>query len=319
MNRLLIFALLATAATAQTIKPTIITRPAVQKLPAAASPVIGTTKVLTLDAAQGDSATAVGLKESSLAALLDLSSPLAVTGVPSGTPATGAPHFRYDTAVSPARLYFWDGSAWVVAQPQNPWDRWLLTPSDADTIQPSESGIGWAEGKFTIQTPAGSLQFYQTGSPLEDVIYWPGRFTVGSLEAANITGEISGALITSGQIPGGVMVTSMPAPLSGFMNDSSHAGTIGGLTYGTTGPGGTTEPTTPGLYFAAIEVTDGTDVVNDLQGRIKTFAQMGVAKLVSAPATATSTGTAGSIAYDSSYFYVCTATNTWKRTALSTW
>jgi len=39
----------------------------------------------------------------------------------------------------------------------------------------------------------------------------------------------------------------------------------------------------------------------------------------SAPATATSTGTAGDIAYDSSYIYVCVATDTWKRSALSTW
>lgn len=42
-------------------------------------------------------------------------------------------------------------------------------------------------------------------------------------------------------------------------------------------------------------------------------------QIVSAPATASSTGVAGQIAYDSSYFYVCTATNTWVRTALATW
>ncbi len=39
----------------------------------------------------------------------------------------------------------------------------------------------------------------------------------------------------------------------------------------------------------------------------------------SAPASASASGTAGQIAYDSSYFYVCTATNTWKRAAISTW
>jgi len=37
------------------------------------------------------------------------------------------------------------------------------------------------------------------------------------------------------------------------------------------------------------------------------------------PATPTSTGTAGDIAYDTSYMYICTATNIWKRTALTTW
>jgi len=40
---------------------------------------------------------------------------------------------------------------------------------------------------------------------------------------------------------------------------------------------------------------------------------------VSAPASATSTGVAGTIAYDSSYVYICIATNTWKRVAISSW
>lgn len=41
----------------------------------------------------------------------------------------------------------------------------------------------------------------------------------------------------------------------------------------------------------------------------------------SVPASATATGTAGQIAYDnaSGFFYVATATNTWKRAALSSW
>ena len=37
------------------------------------------------------------------------------------------------------------------------------------------------------------------------------------------------------------------------------------------------------------------------------------------PASASATGTAGEIAWDASYLYVCTATDTWKRVALSTW
>jgi len=37
-----------------------------------------------------------------------------------------------------------------------------------------------------------------------------------------------------------------------------------------------------------------------------------------APATSTSTGTAGDIRYDSSYVYICTSSNTWVRAALST-
>lgn len=39
----------------------------------------------------------------------------------------------------------------------------------------------------------------------------------------------------------------------------------------------------------------------------------------SVPASATAAGTAGQIAYDGSYFYLASATNTWKRAAISTW
>lgn len=41
--------------------------------------------------------------------------------------------------------------------------------------------------------------------------------------------------------------------------------------------------------------------------------------LTSTPASAAATGTAGTVTWDSSYIYVCTATNTWKRIAISTW
>ena len=38
-----------------------------------------------------------------------------------------------------------------------------------------------------------------------------------------------------------------------------------------------------------------------------------------APASATATGTAGDVRYDASYVYICTATDTWKRAAITTW
>lgn len=37
------------------------------------------------------------------------------------------------------------------------------------------------------------------------------------------------------------------------------------------------------------------------------------------PASATATGTTGTVCWDSSYIYVCTATDTWKRVAIATW
>ena len=37
------------------------------------------------------------------------------------------------------------------------------------------------------------------------------------------------------------------------------------------------------------------------------------------PASATATGATGEICWDANYIYVCTATNTWRRTAISSW
>jgi hypothetical protein len=37
------------------------------------------------------------------------------------------------------------------------------------------------------------------------------------------------------------------------------------------------------------------------------------------PASASASGNAGDVCWDANYFYVCVATNTWKRTPLSTW
>ena len=50
-----------------------------------------------------------------------------------------------------------------------------------------------------------------------------------------------------------------------------------------------------------------------------TTGQMNIAALNTAPASASAAGTLGEIRYTADYIYVCTATNTWKRTALSTW
>lgn len=37
------------------------------------------------------------------------------------------------------------------------------------------------------------------------------------------------------------------------------------------------------------------------------------------PTSPTSTGTQGNISWDSNYFYICTAANTWRRWAIATW
>ena len=40
---------------------------------------------------------------------------------------------------------------------------------------------------------------------------------------------------------------------------------------------------------------------------------------VTKPTAANSTGTAGQVAYESGFLYVCVATDTWQRVAIATW
>lgn len=49
------------------------------------------------------------------------------------------------------------------------------------------------------------------------------------------------------------------------------------------------------------------------------FANAGVIIPTQTPASSGATGTTGTITWDASFIYVCTATNTWKRAALATW
>jgi hypothetical protein len=46
---------------------------------------------------------------------------------------------------------------------------------------------------------------------------------------------------------------------------------------------------------------------------------LAIQSLNTAPATSNSAGTTGQISIDANFIYVCVATNTWKRVALSTW
>lgn len=73
-----------------------------------------------------------------------------------------------------------------------------------------------------------------------------------------------------------------------------------------------------------------TESTSTTTGAVRIDGGLGVAKNVNVggnlrfsggtvPATATSAGTTGDIRYDGDHLYICTATNTWRRTALSTW
>jgi hypothetical protein len=65
---------------------------------------------------------------------------------------------------------------------------------------------------------------------------------------------------------------------------------------------------------------NGASVEVDVKGHKHVAADVvGARSWATVPSSATATGTAGQEAYDAGFHYVCVATNTWKRTALTTW
>jgi hypothetical protein len=62
----------------------------------------------------------------------------------------------------------------------------------------------------------------------------------------------------------------------------------------------------------------GSDAVT-VTSTAATFAGTVIHTLSATPASASATGTVGTMSWDASYIYICTATNTWKRVAIATW
>jgi hypothetical protein len=71
---------------------------------------------------------------------------------------------------------------------------------------------------------------------------------------------------------------------------------------------------TTGLGTNTTIIGTTTTTITGLYGNIRLVSGMGTA-----PASATATGTTGDIVVTAGFIYVCTATNTWVRTALTTW
>lgn len=109
------------------------------------------------------------------------------------------------------------------------------------------------------------------------------------------------------------------ASISAFSDGASSSDTDipGRLTFSTTADGASS-PTerlridSSGRLLVGTSSDSGGALLQVNGDRIR----VGTAKT---PASASATGTAGEICWDASYIYVCTATNTWKRTAIATW
>lgn len=148
---------------------------------------------------------------------------------------------------------------------------------------------------------------------------------------ATIPGDLSGNAATATQFFDSVLVGGVPfnggssinlpgVNAEGNQDTTGNAATatqlavsvsIGGVSFD-----GSASIDLPGVNTAGNQDTSGNAAT------ATTASTATVATRVSdttAPATATDTGTAGEVRYDGSFIYVCVATDTWVRAALSTW
>ena len=99
-------------------------------------------------------------------------------------------------------------------------------------------------------------------------------------------------------------------------NGFHESARIYGLSAGTTNnntPGKIRFATTPsGAYTAA----DRMEI--DESGLVSVYDDLAITS-PTVPASASATGTAGTVSWDADYIYICTATDTWKRVAIATW
>ena len=84
--------------------------------------------------------------------------------------------------------------------------------------------------------------------------------------------------------------------------------------------GGATVATLPTLTSATFTaIVNAPTTPAGFQASLVQASGLAAVAATSVPASAGATGVAGQIAYDASYVYICTATNTWKRAAIATW
>lgn len=132
--------------------------------------------------------------------------------------------------------------------------------------------------------------------------------TANKIDVSDGTGVGGNPTITiSGSYVGQTSITTLGTIGTGVWN-----GTAIGTAYGGLGANNSAATGVPVFAAGTATVSASPSLTNlTLSGNLIVATQT--------PASAAATGTAGTIAWDSSYIYVCVATDTWKRVAISTW
>ena len=187
---------------------------------------------------------------------------------------------------------------------------------------------------FQTLTASGTLTTALTLDSSQNATFGGGTITAGSGVDLTLSGGSSGASLALGQGSSGIVTATAAASSAVFdvkststfgysgLNFLSSAGTSsGGVGFGNSAttyfPSGSYLWSSGSITLATGGVSNNALVIDSSKNAVF-YGKLTVAT-GNAPASASASGTTGTIAWDSSYVYVCTATNTWKRAALATW
>ena len=163
------------------------------------------------------------------------------------------------------------------------------------------------------------------GAALSVELYWGSTSSAGNTGGKKLETTSTGVTVTGALTAGGLTYPTVNGT-NGQVLTSDGAGNVA---WGAGGGGGgasvTISDTPPAasagdlwwesdsgrlkIYYQDVDSSQWVDVAPPLAPALSS----------NAPATASSTGSAGDIRYDSGYVYVCVSTDTWKRAALTTW
>lgn len=179
--------------------------------------------------------------------------------------------------------------------------------SDIYTIQTEVGGTGTARQISVSAGSAGSIAvFGGTQSPTVGTVRLRASLSAANGTIAGVNGTLSAA--------SGVQYGLSVAPTHTQTSTAGYTALLVNSTETTTGSGAKK------LIDAQVAGTSKFAVDNTGVVTATASAAAGTAVVRAAvPATASSTGVAGQIAWDTGFLYTCTATNTWVRSAHATW
>lgn len=176
----------------------------------------------------------------------------------------------------------------------------------------------------TLTTPLGgtfngSITVTLNNPGKAQPLYYSTTTLTGASQTFTITsGVVSMSLYANSTIvPAGTSYTARYVPSTGSPYSETWVVPVGATTIRQLRS--TTVPT-PSVMFTLAQIGQGGATTGQfLLWNGSTWAASALVQALATPATSSSTGVQGTIVWDANYIYIATATNTWKRVAITTW